>query len=104
MAGHTPHQLRNNKLAFLISSHIHADQAEPDSSYFTRHRAVELKLTGWVRNTDNKKVEGEAQGEEDAVAAFLKHINIGPRHAHVVRLDKEDREVVEGETEFEIRR
>ena len=49
-------------------------------------------------------MEGEAQGEDDAVAAFLKHINIGPRHAHVVKLDKEDREVVEGETEFEIRR
>lgn len=48
--------MRNNKLAFLISLHIHADQAELDSSYFTRHRAAELKLTGWVRNTDNNKV------------------------------------------------
>jgi acylphosphatase len=49
------------------------------------------------------QVEGEAQGEEDAIAAFLKHVDKGPRHAHVVKLDKEDREVVEGETEFEIR-
>ncbi|SPQ19025.1 14d33352-ad85-4275-8648-71262e5a93ea [Thermothielavioides terrestris] len=72
-------------------------------SYFTRHRAIEHKLTGWVRNTDNNKVEGEVQGEEDAIAAFLKHVDKGPRHAHVVRLDKEDREVVEGETEFVIR-
>ncbi|KAL2159169.1 hypothetical protein VTH06DRAFT_2601 [Thermothelomyces fergusii] len=72
--------------------------------YFTRHRAVELNLTGWVRNTDNNKVEGEAQGEDDAIAVFLKHIDNGPRHAHVVKLDKEEREPVEGETEFEIRR
>ncbi|KAH6854445.1 Acylphosphatase-like domain-containing protein [Chaetomium sp. MPI-CAGE-AT-0009] len=72
--------------------------------YFTRHRAIEHKLTGWVRNTDNNKVEGEAQGEEEAITAFLKHVDNGPRHAHVVRLDKEDREVVEGEVEFEIRR
>ncbi|KAK4042084.1 hypothetical protein C8A01DRAFT_33847 [Parachaetomium inaequale] len=64
--------------------------------HFTRHQAVEHKLTGWV--------EGEAQGEEDAIAAFLKHVDKGPRHAQVVRLDKEDREVVEGEAEFEIRR
>ncbi|KAK4099754.1 Acylphosphatase [Parathielavia hyrcaniae] len=72
--------------------------------YFTRHRATELKLSGWVRNTDNNKVEGEAQGEEDGIAAFLKHVDKGPRGARVVKLDKEDREVVEGETEFEIRR
>jgi hypothetical protein len=25
-------------------------------SYFTRHRALEHRLTGWVRNTDNNKV------------------------------------------------
>ncbi|KAK4158162.1 armadillo-type protein [Chaetomidium leptoderma] len=75
-----------------------------DTNYFTRHRAVEHKITGWVRNTDNNKVEGEAQGEEDAITAFLKHVDHGPRHSHVVRLDREDREVVEGETEFEIRR
>ncbi|KAK3311295.1 Acylphosphatase-like domain-containing protein [Chaetomium strumarium] len=72
--------------------------------YFTRHRAVEHHITGWVRNTDNNKVEGEAQGEEDAVAAFLKHVDNGPRHAHVVKLDTEDREVVEGEADFVIRR
>ncbi|KAH6636679.1 Acylphosphatase-like domain-containing protein [Chaetomium tenue] len=70
---------------------------------FTRHQAVEHKLTGWVRNTDNNKVEGEAQGEEDAITAFLKHVNKGPWLAEVVRLDKEDREVVGGEAEFEIR-
>ncbi|KAK4117340.1 ARM repeat-containing protein [Canariomyces notabilis] len=75
-----------------------------DTNYFTRHRAIENNLTGWVRNTDNNKVEGEAQGEEDALATFLKAVDKGPRHAHVVRLDKEDREVVEGEEGFEIRR
>lgn len=53
---------------------------------------------------ETPKVEGEAQGEEDAVMAFLKHVNNGPRHSQVVRLDKEDREVVDGEVEFEIRR
>lgn len=108
--------------------------------FFTRHRAVEYNLTGWVRNTDNNKVcgsvssrhrghhestmpssspsaersprltffpcqvEGEVQGEEDAIASFLKRVDKGPRHAHVVRLDKEDREVVDGEDSFEIRR
>lgn len=35
---------------------------------------------------------------------FLKDVDTGPRHAFIVRFDKEDREVVEDETEFEIRR
>ncbi|KAK3904730.1 armadillo-type protein [Staphylotrichum tortipilum] len=75
-----------------------------DTNYFTRHRAIEYQLTGWVRNTDNNKVEGEAQGDDDSIAAFLKHVDKGPRLAQVVRLDKEEREVVEGEEEFVIRR
>lgn len=77
-------------------------------------------MTGWVRNTDNNKVEtatnqiqvlanqyqveGEAQGEEDAITAFLKDVDKGPSHAHVVKLEKQDRDVVEGEKDFEVRR
>ncbi|VBB72845.1 Putative acylphosphatase [Podospora comata] len=72
--------------------------------YFTRGRAAEHKLTGWVRNTDNNKVEGEAQGAEDTLSKFLKEVDKGPRGSQVVKLDKEDRGVVEGEEGFEIRR
>ncbi|KAK0754142.1 Acylphosphatase-like domain-containing protein [Schizothecium vesticola] len=74
--------------------------------FFTRKRALHYNITGWVRNTPNNKVEGEAQGEETSLAEFLKDVNSGPRGAHVVRLDREEREVVEGEGEgeFEIRK
>ncbi|KAK4226908.1 Acylphosphatase-like domain-containing protein [Podospora fimiseda] len=72
--------------------------------YFTRHRAQDLNITGWVRNTENNKVEGEAQGEDAAILQFLKDVDKGPKGSKVVRLDKEDREVVEGEEGFEVRR
>ncbi|KAL2269829.1 hypothetical protein VTJ83DRAFT_2013 [Remersonia thermophila] len=72
--------------------------------YFTRNRAVEHAITGWVRNTENDKVEGEAQGEEDNVREFLRHVDKGPKHAHVCKLEQEEREVVDGEEGFEIRR
>ncbi|KAL2257822.1 hypothetical protein VTK26DRAFT_9125 [Humicola hyalothermophila] len=72
--------------------------------HYTRLRAKELNLTGWVRNTDTNKVEGEAQGDEASLASFLKFVNTGPKHAHVVKLDHEERDVVEGEDGFEIRR
>ncbi|KAH8884008.1 Acylphosphatase [Thozetella sp. PMI_491] len=72
--------------------------------YFTRKRAIELGLTGWVRNTDNNKVEGEAQGDDAAIASFLKEVDNGPRSAKVVKLDKEDRDVVDEEKDFQVRR
>jgi hypothetical protein len=51
-----------------------------------------------------RKVEGEAQGDDASMTKFLKDIDNGPPHATVVQLDKEARDVVEGETEFEVRR
>ncbi|KAF6845257.1 acylphosphatase, partial [Colletotrichum musicola] len=83
--------------------------------YFTQKRATEYGLTGWCRNTDNNKcewlantygakVEGEAQGNEDALQKLLKDIDQGPRSAKVVRLDHEDRELVDGEKDFLVRR
>jgi hypothetical protein len=34
---------------------------------------------------------------------FLQAVDKGPRHAHVVKLDKEGRDLVEDESAFEIR-
>ncbi|KAI0974485.1 acylphosphatase [Xylaria arbuscula] len=78
---------------------------------FTQKEATKLNVTGWCTNTDNEKasrwtipVEGEAQGSPDAIKEFLKAVDQGPRHAQVVKLDKESRELIQGETQFEIRR
>ncbi|GJN68474.1 hypothetical protein PLIIFM63780_001344 [Purpureocillium lilacinum] len=71
--------------------------------YFTRQKAREYGVTGWCRNTTDNKVEGEAQGEDDALQKFFKDVDDGPRHARVVQLTKEDRAVVEDETSFSVR-
>ncbi|KAK1764596.1 Acylphosphatase [Phialemonium atrogriseum] len=71
--------------------------------YFVQKKAVEYHVTGWVRNTDDNKVEGEAQGNADSVSQFLKHVDDGPRHAHVVRLDKKDLDIIDGEDRFQVR-
>ncbi|CAH0016165.1 unnamed protein product [Clonostachys rhizophaga] len=71
--------------------------------YFTQKRAREYGVTGWCRNTDDNKVEGEAQGSIEAMKQFLQAVDKGPRHAHVVKLDKEGRDLVEDESAFEIR-
>lgn len=49
------------------------------------------------------QVEGEAQGPAEDVKKLLGDINEGPRHAKVVKLSTEARDVVEGEEEFTVR-
>lgn len=51
-----------------------------------------------------KQVEGEIQGEPDLVQKLLKDVDKGPRHAHVVKLEKSDIDTQEDEKSFEIRR
>jgi acylphosphatase len=50
-----------------------------------------------------EQVEGEVQGEDDVLQDFLKDIDKGPRHAHVVKLEKSEIEVQEAESGFEVR-
>jgi acylphosphatase len=39
--------------------------------WWTRARALELGLTGWARNTDDRRVEVVAEGPPDAVERLL---------------------------------
>lgn len=46
---------------------------------------------------------GEAQGSEESIKSYLKEINKGPRAAHVVKVEKEEIEVKEGEKSFHVK-
>ncbi|OTA08818.1 acylphosphatase [Trichoderma parareesei] len=72
--------------------------------YFTRKKAQEYGVTGWCRNTVNDTVEGEAQGSEDVMQKFFDAIGKGPSHSNVTKVVKEDRDVVDGDSSFEVRR
>ncbi|KUJ16626.1 uncharacterized protein LY89DRAFT_586392 [Mollisia scopiformis] len=84
----------------LLQSKISPDQ---NSRYYTRKKAASYGITGWVRNTANSKVEGEAQGEDDVLSKFMKDIDKGPTHSHVVKLEKKEIELIDGEADFEVR-
>jgi len=49
----------------------------------TQKRATELGLRGWVRNTDDDRVEVMACGEEDAVNRLKAWLSQGPARARV---------------------
>jgi acylphosphatase len=55
-----------------------------------------------VRNTSNGKVEGEVQGKEEDVRKLLSEINEGPKHARVVKLEKKEIDVKDGEESFKV--
>lgn len=51
--------------------------------YYTREKAKELGVTGWVRNLPDGKVEVVAEGEEEAVDSLVKWCYQGPPSARV---------------------
>lgn len=55
--------------------------------WFTQHKAQELKLTGWVRNLWDGRVEAVFEGEEDAVRRAVAWCYTGEPPARVTDVD-----------------
>jgi len=55
--------------------------------HHTRQRALELGVTGWVRNLPDGSVEGLFEGENRSVAALVEWCRGGPPAAQVNQLD-----------------
>ncbi|EXJ95333.1 acylphosphatase [Capronia coronata CBS 617.96] len=68
---------------------------------FVQRKATSYGLTGYVKNTPNGKVAGEAQGDEGSLKKLKADLNDGPRLAHVVKLETKELDPKEGESSFE---
>ena len=53
----------------------------------TQTKALELSLTGWVRNLPNGTVEVHVEGSRDSIDQFIKWCQKGPPSAKVSRYD-----------------
>ncbi len=58
--------------------------------HHTCQRALELGVTGWVRNLPDGAVEGIFEGDEAAVATLVEWCRSGPPAARVDRLEVRD--------------
>jgi acylphosphatase len=65
----------------------------------TQQKAYELNITGWVRNTDDDRVEIFAQGEEHNLREFIEWCKVGPARAEV-----EDLEITDENNDGSLRR
>ena len=74
--------------------------------YAARHQALSLGLSGWVRNTEDGRVEIEAWGPRDRIDQLVAWCHEGPPSAEVERVEIRSR--VGGDAQatvgFEIRR
>jgi len=55
--------------------------------FFVLHHAQLLDVDGYVKNLFSGDVEVEAQGERGMVEALIHEISIGPRYAHITKVD-----------------
>jgi acylphosphatase len=69
---------------------------------WTKEKARELDIRGWVRNCADGSVEGHFEGEEPAVRWLIDIMYDGPGGARVDRVQAEDA-AVEGLNGFEVR-
>jgi acylphosphatase len=68
-----------------------------------RRQAVPAKLTGWVRNLDDGRVEAVFQGGSDAVDRLVAWCHDGPPSAVVTRVVVEEQSPLSDERGFRVR-
>ena len=57
---------------------------------FTQETAEKLKVTGWVRNLRDGRVEAVAEGPTSVISEFIAKIKQGPASGRVDKVDLKD--------------
>lgn len=70
--------------------------------YYTQKKAKELKITGWVRNLKDGRVEVVAEGDKYAIEEFIRFLKVGPPLARVLSCEIEKEEFKGEFKDFEI--
>ncbi|KAI4124858.1 MAG: hypothetical protein LQ338_004584 [Usnochroma carphineum] len=98
----TPCTERSKASIFGTERTFPFSEAKPltKSSSFTQSKASSYGLTGFVRNASGGQVEGEAQGDDEAIQKLLKVLESGPPAATVTKVEKSEIDVKEGESSY----
>ena len=65
--------------------------------------ALELKLTGWVRNLPDGRVEALCEGSEEQLKLFLDRVASGPMRSYITRVKSSWNESSGALNDFQIR-
>lgn len=66
---------------------VHGHVQGVNFRYYTREKARNLGLVGYVRNRWDGTVEVVAEGPEDALRSLLAWLHVGPSLAHVTEVE-----------------
>jgi acylphosphatase len=94
-------QSKNEKAFF---AEIYGKVQNVGFRYATQDKAKQLRLSGWVRNTDYGNVEVFAQGPEEKIDLFLQWLHKGPEYARVDNVDYRAKQIDPNCTDFFIER
>ncbi|MDY6267586.1 MAG: acylphosphatase [Selenomonadaceae bacterium] len=70
---------------------------------YVQQHAIDLGITGWVRNMEDGTVDMELQGEQAAIDKLEDVIRAGNYFIHVTAFSLEAKDVVPSESGFKIR-
>lgn len=71
--------------------------------YYTREKAKQLGLTGWVKNLSNGRVEAVFEGEKEKIEQMIDWVKQGPDLAQVKEVEVQWQEYENEFSDFEIR-
>jgi len=69
---------------------------------FTKERADEVRVKGWVKNLLDGRVESVMQGKSDAVEKLLEGVRKGPRSSRVDGVEVKEEKVGEEFNDFRV--
>jgi len=58
--------------------------------HFTRQKALELNLGGWVRNKMDGSVEIEVEGHPETITTFVDYLKLGNGYSRIDRIFKSE--------------
>ncbi len=89
-----------------VRAHLYISGKVQGVSYrwFTRDIAYELKLTGWVRNLPDGRVEAVFEGDREHIEKAVMECRLGPPGALVRDVEVRWENQLEGFSDFDIRR
>jgi len=98
--GNNMHQIpRHKRVHVFVSGRVQGVFFRAE----TQRRAEELGLTGWVRNTNDRRVEAVFEGKGEAVETMLTWCREGPVLSRVSGVEVIEESPVGGFDDFRIR-
>ena len=85
-----------------INARIHGRVQGVAFRHHTRKKAMDLGLTGWVKNLPDGTVALAAEGPPDALDALAEWIHHGPPFAHVTQVELVRSDTAAGHPTFDI--